>query len=503
MAGRRLSRLAPLLARAARFVVDRYATVDPRSLGVLRIALGALLFLDVARRWPDVEAHYANTGWLTNHFSLFAPMSSHLFSLYLPFSTPAEVKCFMLVHLAVNLALMVGWRTRLMHVLAALLLVSLNSRNPLLENGGWVVLTLLTVWTMFLPLGRRFSVDALLRPGPPDTRPVRSLAVTALLLQWIVIYAFNVVHKTAPPWRDGTAVYYLLQQDHMVTALGAWVRGWIPLPLVQALTFGTLGIESAIALLLALPFRTHVTRMLAWALVIALHFSIDLLVQLGPFSWAMIVMLCAFIPRQAWARIEADGPPLWRPWRLRERIIAWAGQLAVAVLIVCSASQVLLENAAVPRPLKVTSRPDWMTAVVMYPRLFQGWSMFAPGPPMDDGRVVVDGRTRDGRKLDPLTGQPPSFAAHLPGGWRMNQIWGDFHRRIADGGRWGGYWDGVREFLRNHHRLTGRPEDELVAFDVWFVIQAVPPPGAPWPAPERRKMLSYGAVTESAVAGRF
>ena len=90
------------------FLRDTYATADPRSLGLFRIALGMLLFVDVLRRWPDIEAHYANTGWLTNHYMLFRPMSDHLFSLYLACSTPGEVKALMLVQLAVCVFLAIG-----------------------------------------------------------------------------------------------------------------------------------------------------------------------------------------------------------------------------------------------------------------------------------------------------------------------------------------------------------------------------------------------------------
>jgi hypothetical protein len=124
------------------------------------------------------------------------------------------VKVLFAIHLLVCLLFIVGWKTRVMHVLMAMLLVSADSRNVMIENGGWVVLILLTVWSAFLPLGRRFSVDALLaslkarrensiaalaeRDDPPrDTRPVVSLAVAALILQWAVIYYFNVVASGA------------------------------------------------------------------------------------------------------------------------------------------------------------------------------------------------------------------------------------------------------------------------------------------------------------------
>lgn len=628
-------------ARVWRFLSDTYATADPRSLGLFRIALGTLLFVDVARRIPDLEAHYTNLGWLTNHFALFRPLSSHQFSVYLAFGTPAEVKLLVAFHLLVNLLLLVGWRTRVMHVLAALLITSINSRNILLENGGWVVLNLLTVWTAFLPLGRRFSVDAFVpslrrrREGTaealndretagPDRTPVVSLAVTALILQWAVIYYFNTVHKGGPPWREGTAVYYFFQQDRMVTDFGAWVRGVLPLGMIKTLTWSTLVIEGAVVVLLLAPVRSGLLRMVAFALVCALHLSIDAVVQLGPFSWAMIIMFLALVPARVWDQLEQrrrdkrperrvafdprsgvalsvcrliqrldaagrvrfvpvppgpDGPAL--PHEVKTKLVrrelvvadaageeAWTGaeavarltdalplparalglplirsfvarriaraltrrrevaelwglndlpgetrtapppsaarlfarrvgkgalQVAVLLLMVAAGSQVLIENRAVPEWLEPHKRPEWMTSAVIHPRLFQGWSMFAPSPPAEDGRLVVEGRTADGRRLDPLTGSEPAYEVQPKGGFRMNQIWGDFHRRIGEP-RFAAYLGGVRDMLLNYDEISGRPQDKLVAFDLWYVTEVIPPPGAPRPPPRRRKLISHGTV---------
>src|SRR6187399_1125906 len=118
------------------WVLETYATVDPRSLGVFRILFAIVLFHDVARRWPDLADHYSNAGWLTNHFVLFRPMSNYMFSLYLAFSTPTEVHVLAALHLLVNFLLMIGWRTRLMQFLALLLIVSLNSRIFTRVTGG-------------------------------------------------------------------------------------------------------------------------------------------------------------------------------------------------------------------------------------------------------------------------------------------------------------------------------------------------------------------------------
>jgi hypothetical protein len=391
--------------------------------------------------------------------------------------------------------------------------------------------------------------------------------------------------------------------------------------------------------LLASPFRTPFFRMVAWGICCALHLSIDAVVQLGPFSWAMVTMFWALIPSEAWEHwgpkfaerfprrelcfdpssgfwlsfcrvvkrfdvlghvefrpvtpVEApedededeeaaavpnrEAQPLGRdvaetlvvvdpqsgrrfrgvaalvrlgdaipfgrvltlPARLPgldmaiERRLEHAArrsadadayfeleklpgraepapaqpsparlfavralgslrEFAVFVLVLSCGSQVLIENRAVPKWLKPESRPEWMTSIVVYPRLFQGWSMFAPSPPSDDGRVVVDGITKDGRHFDPLTQKEPSFDVQPKDGFRMNQIWGDFHRRIGES-RFETYLDGVREMLKNYHQITGKKADELVSFEMWFVSEHVPPPGHPREPPERRHLLSWNA----------
>jgi len=622
-------------------LVRLYGSADPRSLGLFRIALGALLAVDVALKFPEVEAHYANSGWLPNHFALFRPMSDHLFSVYFAFGAPLEVKFLLSVHLLVCVLLLVGYRTKLMQLLALLLTTSLNSRNVLIENGGSVVLNILLVWSAFLPLGRRFSVDsfrasfrarsetterALNERELPrcDTELVVTLAVTALILQWATIYFFNTLQKNGAPWRDGTAVHYFLQQDRLVTWFGAWLRGVLPLGVIKLLTYGTLLIEGSVPLLLLLPWRTHVTRMVAFGLVALLHLSIDSVLQLGSFSWAMPVVFVALIPPEAWAwahrrwtarrtpcvvhfnpevgaslmlcraikRLDGLGlvtfraldeaspkkaersfcvsvegtksvagwdallavaDALWcgrRPLRLlapflRRRVTKRLAQLThepqeldadfgleavplqadalapepsaavlamrkllwgfkeaavVLVLLVC-ASQVLLENQAVPPALKPYRRPASFQAIIAYPRIFQGWSMFAPAPPQSDGRLVIDGRTKDGRHFDPLTGSAPAFEVHPAGTPRSNLIWGYFHLRIAED-RFRAYWNGVRDFVMSHHKLTERPEDELVSFDAYYVTETFPAPGQKKAAPERRKLFSSSFVpTDEGVPG--
>ncbi|MGE0321273.1 MAG: HTTM domain-containing protein [Polyangiaceae bacterium] len=624
----------PAWRRFGRAIAERYATVDPRSLGLFRWLLGTLLLVDLLRRYPDLVDHFTNEGWLPNHFALFRPMSNHLWSIYHAFSTPGEVKVLFWIHVAVYFCLWIGWRTRLMHVLSALLLCSISSRSILMENGGYVVLILLTVWSMFLPLGRRFSVDSLLaslrqrressvealndRTSPRlDTRPVVNLAATALLFQWAVIYYFNAVHKNGPPWKDGTAVYYFLQQDRMISPFGGWIRHHLPLWAIKGMSWSALAIEFVLPALILTPIFFRRARLLAWALILALHLGIDSMVQLGPFSWAMMAMMSIFVHADFWSSLAArqrkkrsarrvlldsdnglaltlgrlikrfDGQGLvhfvslpgyaqgfgvleesasestalsgvaglrslthalstprfvwfwlylpgishgidgWLTRAMKDREAAAKrlgvatlptlpdevapaesgaqrtlrrlgfalSQLVVAYLMLAAVSQVLVENRAVPDSMKPKHRPEWLEATIVYPRMFQGWSMFAPQPPNDDGVIVVDAVTEDGRHVDPLTGKPPTFEMSPETGYHLNQIWCDWMRRMSEG-RFRAYLPGVKDYLLKYHERTGNPHDRIVAFDMWSLHERVPPPGAPRPTPTRTRLISHGLVKD-------
>jgi hypothetical protein len=636
-------REARTFGRLGAFLRERYLTVDVRWLGVFRVALGMLLMVEVLRRWYYAVPFYTNDGLLPNHFSLFAPMGGSVFSLYHAFSTHAEVSVAFFLTLLVFLAFTLGYRTRLFHVLSAICITSLNARNLFVQNGGTVVVNILTVYSLFLPLGARFSLDAVrgslarrrdasvldLNLPDPLREPVRtsSLVVLLFLVQWSAIYFFNTVHKDGQGWRNGTAMHWFFHQDRIATVFSIWAREHLPLGAIKAMTYGALVVEGTLSVLLLVPFFQKWTRRTILVLVWGLHGFIALFARLGPFSYAMMLfpvlllgsddfdwvtrrfrrearavrvvvggespfvfalarVLDRFDPfdrltfvdardakslppgapddalfvighdgtihrhERAWfellralplgivlavwlrlpvtralgarlcrafearhrrfgralgVRRRAVEPSLAEPVRLtpetRFRVaFGDAGRAlreAVVVLLgVAVITAILHDNPFVPRSLK-PKRAEWMVKVIEYPRILQGWGMFAPEPPYEDGRVVVDGRTADGRKLDPFSGGAPSFDTTHARSWDHEQFWCDYHNYIRFSGN-AGRRQFLREYLLRQHELTGRPEDRLVSFDVWWVQDRSPEPGVARGhqlAPE--KLLSYGRVPDS------
>lgn len=299
---------------------DAYLTLDRRVLGLFRIYFGLLLLIDILRRIPVATFFYTNDGVLSNHYSLFAPLLRPYFSIYTAFSTPLEVKALMWLSAIAYVFYIVGWRTRVWQIAAIFLYTGVNLRNVFIENGGCVVVTILVIWTAFLPLGDRFSIDAVgksLRARrdrtaaglndreatTPDRSPVITIVALALALEIAAIYFFNAAHKSGPTWRSGEAIHWVLWQNRIATTIAAWVRMHEAPWLSPALSKLTLVVEGAMPLLVLAPVYQKWTRLVLWLFAMGLHLSIALLMTLGPFSYVMIALTFLLLPASAidWA----------------------------------------------------------------------------------------------------------------------------------------------------------------------------------------------------------
>jgi hypothetical protein len=512
-----------------------YLTVDPRSLGLFRIAFGAVLLSDLARRWTELGFWYANSGLLPNHTVLWRPPASSMFSLFFTVSSVREAQLGFLLCAVVYGMFMLGYRMRWAQALTLLARVSLNSRLALLENGGDMVMDLLCLLTLPLPLGRRFSLDALASrpesPAPPDesgapregsgsaNAPVVSLAVPALLLQFSAIYLFNASSKSGLAWRDGSAVYYALQQDKLVTWLGVWMREHLSVSQVRALTWSTLTTEWLGCALIITPLFVRQARLLAVCLMPVLHLGFALGLNLGGFSPAMISFYPLLLTAEHWHYLSRRfGPRLRplcaefervvRPW-LRSRPLAapssgiqrWLGEGAVVVIFLAIVSEALNDNAAVPQALRIPE-PRWAKAVIEYPRILQGWRMFASEPSRVDSMIYVDATTAAGDHVDPYNAVASD--QHYPAGtvvpthMGQSQFFVMYSDRIAYDG-YAAYRTAFQEWLLAYPQRTGRAEDCLLSYDVYLVTDRTPELGThgrPTPL-DRQRFMSYSAPFDS------
>ena len=608
----RRERVFDAIGRFGAYMREHYARMDPRTAGIFRIVLGFLCAADAIRHWAVAPVFYSNDGVLTNHYHLFRPSSPYNFSVYHAFSSMPEVHVAFALSVLCHLFLMVGWHARLFSVVSFILVTSLDNRLVMVENGGYIVVNLVAMYAMFLPIERRFSVDAWLRSMREKkektlaeigehhrpkwaTEDYVSLACLLVVLNLAVVYFFNVINKSGWIWRKGETVHYVLYLNRMATGIAVFFRKILPMWTTRGLSWWTICHEAMLVALILWPYGRRVTRTLAILGIWALHVTFGTMFRLGPFAWFMICWSFTLIGREQWDLLERlhrrrarprtvicdrtsplafalarvlvrlDGLALlrfeesdaaavrpallaarddetgatftggaalreiaqalpggryaWPALRIaslgllgwaftraeanREawarffgltipprgderpaaetpisaRLRGYAGRAREAALVyftICAVLQAVSENKSIPEPVRNRIKmPGFMMATLGYPRLYQGWGMFAPNPITDDGTIVVDGRTVDGRKIDPFTGEAPDLDLTDSDGLAIGQIQQDYFNRIRLD-RNAAYRQGLEAYLRQWHLRTGRPQDELVAFDVYWVRDQCP-----------------------------
>jgi hypothetical protein len=640
-----------------RLLRDLYCQFDRRTLGFSRILLGFFLLMDVCHRgriWLDL---YSSVGVLPTQLNLERPQAYGAFTIFNGFNTPAELRVLWAL-MAINaFCLMIGYRTKVAQMVAFVLHIGMNGRVLLIENGGYVVNNILLLWTMFLPLGERFSVDALLASlrrrkevtaaelndrsdmlAPGMDRFHTTFLGAVLTIQIAAIYYFNVIHKTGPAWRDGTAVHYVLYVDRMATPLISRIRDYVPNAGIFFMTRATMFFEAAIPVLLLQPLARAWSRRGVIFMMCALHIAFGTTFVLGPFAWSCCLFSTLLFTRDDWEiailtmrRPERQRTVLFDPrsgaalavCRLLKRLDrfellsfeaeddlplgigvkgepdrarmvaaivaalplgpagAWIPRLpvvravidaalralekrdmsaflgldverrpvapreevpvrpAIPVLVVVVSALVigaalalavhrdealsgvllvlgtvavtvgvavfwvfptvtpgLLKRAvfaglrefilmamfagAVDQALTElwcfnrrfkTPQPEALRLMAHKMRFLQGWFMFSPNPVTDDGTIVVDAITVDGRHVDPFTGREPYWDLNKSLG--LSQMWCDYFNRIQAPSN-SGYRDAMKEYMYRLPQRTGHPEDALVSGDVFWVKKMNP-----------------------------
>lgn len=498
-----------------------HLTIDVRSLGLFRILFGLVLLLDLGRRWLDLRSFYVNSGILPNHTLLWRPPTQNMFSLFFTVSTVQEAEVAFLLCLAVYLCFLVGYRTRWVQFFAVLARVSLNSRLAVLENGGDMVMDLLCLLTLPLPLGARFSFDAVAAEQSGEAEPPKSytsLAVLGLLLQFSAVYLFNASAKSGPAWHDGSAVHYALHQDKLVAWTGVWMREHLPVQAIRWLTWSTLGTEWVAWLLIITPVFVVPARALAVCVLPLMHLGFALGLNLGGFSAAMMAFYALLLMPEHWNVLERVLGPRVRPLaeavearvrrfvrpRATERSSEWRralGEAAIGLLLISIATEALNDNVAVPQILRV-HQPKWCKAVIEYPRILQGWRMFSNEPSRVDSMIYVDAVTATGKHVDPYnevaSDQPFPAGGVVPRHMGQSQYFVMFSDRIPYDG-YAAYRQAFSEWLQAYPERTGHPEDCLMSYEVYLVTDQSPEFGThaePKPL-SRQRFMNYSAPWDS------
>lgn len=475
---------------------------DPRSLAVFRIGIAVLILLDLIDRARDLRAHYSDWGVLPRGAVVDLFLHPSCFSLYFINGTWYwQLFLFLLAGLFA-LALLVGYRTRFMTVASWLLLVSLQNRNPLVLQGGDVLIRMILFWAMFLPLGACCSLDHRFARASRTTQDVTppsilTWATAALVTQAVFLYVFAALLKTGPEWTENyTAVYYAMSIDQLTTPLGHWLLGHRDL--MRASTYLTVKIELFGPLLFFIPFYTGFFRIAAIVLLFVMQMGFGATMRVYIFPWVCFCATLPMVPSVFWDKLP-NSVKAWsgRTLRSTERTFTWAfvwlkGRVPPQFPVVVTPRWVNLTAAfflayvalwnlgtlpvsIVEKRVDVPRRLQWIGLAL---RVDQQWNMFAPNPLRDDGWYVIPGTLVDGTVVDvfrrgmPLTWEKPRLVAYT----YKNQRWQKYMMNL-----WSRDFSMFREFygkyLCRSWNDVRKGAEQLDHFTIYFMREDTLPDG--------------------------
>jgi hypothetical protein len=209
----------------------------------------------------------------------------------------------------------VGWHSRFAAILVFVLITSFHRRAAYIFNAGDAIITIVALILALSCCGAALSLDQRRRTGSFwSAQTLAPWPIRLLQVQVTLIYLVSVQAKLSggKSWADGSAVFYAWRTD------GRWALlstpEWLSANaiLVNALTWGTLVIELAIAVLV------WNRRWRFWVLAagVVMHVTMMLNMNVGFFSVAMFVLYLAFVPAET---VQTMPGKLKTRWRDRRR----------------------------------------------------------------------------------------------------------------------------------------------------------------------------------------
>ncbi len=246
-------------------------TEDPRALGLFRILFAAWVLMNVGGLWEHFTFLFTDEGLFATDTArellareqfagygdgigepagffdgraLLQFLKGPKYSLLWFWDSPTAFWIHFWGFVAVTVAFMVGWRTRLMGVLSLLAMHSITLRNPLFMEGTDLVYSCMFFYLVLSRCGHAYSVDNWLRcrrlaregrlslPGGPGEgagappslehpqgllpiyRRVPGWPRLLMMAQVATIYVYGGCAKNGDVWLRGDSLYYALNMDH-------------------------------------------------------------------------------------------------------------------------------------------------------------------------------------------------------------------------------------------------------------------------------------------------
>jgi hypothetical protein len=446
--------------------------LDNRSLALARIGFGLSVFVDMLWRLTSAEWHYTDVGVVPRsvfigEFAFPWSLSFHHANGSLGFAV-----LMLVIHGLAALLMAVGWKTRWMTALVAVLNISLHNRNWYVNNGGDDLLRVIMFSLAFMPWGEMYSVDQWLKSKTlGQARRVSGTWVWVLFLQAFVVYYVSYILKTSPIWRsEYSAIYYSSHLDIFATSIGRFIRQF-PWFLTTA-TFLTIMLEwmGPLALSMGWVMPKRWQGWLRFGTVLAfwgLHIGIILTMSIGLFPFYCLAMWALFLPSEFWQVAQSYWPRLKGAEALEvSQAPQWqrfSHQFAGGFIFLT----IFFWNLNTLKPPLKVSVPFFLK-VSRWLHLYQEWNMFAPFPKQENLWMEIPAELEDGTTIELISGEQDvlgskeaSFPGNVP-----HEHWRKFYMNLADNEKLAKHYAGAWCRMWNRDESEGGKRPRLRRFSI-------------------------------------
>jgi len=361
---------------------------SPVTMGLFRILIGFLAFVNFAMLSIDFEAWFTERGYFPVRLAEVWADGVWRFNLLSGVTDDRLTAAVYLVVMLASLTTTVGLWTRVSTIVLFLGTVTLHHRSPDILHGGDYLLRAWIFLVMIAPSGRACSLDRLIalwkNRVPVEPEPVSLWPQRLVQYQLAIVYFTTVWQKSfGNMWWDGTATWYPLHlREFDRFPLPSFLEN--P-PFIAASTYFTVFIELAMAtLVFARPLRK-------WILLggLLLHAGIEYRLNIPLFA---MVITSAYVSHYS-----------------GEEVTAWAKRLGARL-------KKLMLDVSLPKGWRFRpGRGDAIQAMDCF-----GLITYRPGD-AEDWRA----ETPAGKQVSP----GPAILLRSPGSWGL-AVWPPLWRRI-------------------------------------------------------------------------
>ncbi len=359
----------------------------------------------------------------------------------------AGMKLFIWSVIAVMIILASGFYPRIMALIGCILLSLFFNRYSLLYFGWEMYACVMLFWLVIIPSGSFFSFFGIrtftkYNKSLPESSSVTDKPICqsdkaksalewnsplsfALLFQIGIIYFYNGISKNGELWMNGHAIDSFLSEVDKARASADWL---LTKPVLSCfLNYSTLIIEIGLVFILFIPWKNKRFRYAAAFLILALHWGIDIFVDVGNFKYVASAVAILLLPGEFWDKIgysqdsnnslQAKIIPVVNLPVLnislgakKEKILAWAlcGVMLFSNLSQTNASMTNDRMKQIILFLHVDSLLKMVNHHLLpqYSFFTQYWHLYSPDPPKEKGYMLIEVITESNDTMAVFNGVP-------------------------------------------------------------------------------------------------